>query len=391
VRGEILQWALEVKDQFIPTEFDDFKSLLEFFLDGGKGMLDKGKFSRLLHSIYAKVPASAAAQKRLVSSGALLCSLALSAYQESNNHVAVIEGWTIYIADIFHFATQQQLARSVYSNEIEIAEVIIQHASEDLLEEVLSMRDLFQGNLLQDIFIFKHRTTAVLGYLACYGIRLATANPTDERITAIRMVIEKYLPDVAIWGEGAVPHMISIYWFLKKVELQHIGVQWLTTILTMLLLVPRIPTFAFTNYYLSAEETLLLMNDANTKQEDISQAVHTGHVAETIVHLLAINDQKTTLQTHWKAICDFIYLDFTFVRTEDVFTWRCDEGTEVTRHQQPKTKWDQFVQHARTADPARIPELLQYHPAFIPLFMTVFAHRSGRNLIIWTEQKLFES
>ena len=389
VRGQILQWASAVKDQFIPSEFEDFKFLLEFFLDGGEGLLDKSKFTRLVHSIFTTIPDSATAQKRLISSGALLCSLALSSYQENNNHVALIEGWTIYTAEILHFATRQTLSRPSFAHELEIADIATQNALHDLLEEAQTMNHFFVGSLLEDIFVFRHRTTFVLGLLAYYGLRLIGNGTDNSRITDIRTIIEKHQSDMAIWGEGALPYVTAVYWFWKIIGQPEKGIELPKMTLYMLLQVPKIPTLAFTNYYLSAEETVLLMNDANTQLEDIRQAVSTDHVAETVVHLLAINNEKSTLQSFWPDICDFTYNDFGFVRTEDVFTWRSEEGTEIIRHQQPTMEWTEFTKVANAVDIERIPALLQLYHSFNPLFMMVFAHRFSRNLVIWNEQQLF--
>jgi hypothetical protein len=389
VRGQILQWASAVKDQFIPSEFKDFKSLLEFFLDDGKGLLDKAKFTSLLHSIFISAPEGAAAQKRLISSGALLCSLGLSAYDESENHVAIIEGWMVYIAEVFRFATRNHLASIFFQNEIDIANAIIEDAMGELLEEARPMRDLFVGSPLEDVFVFRHRTTIILGLLSDYGLRLSRKDTNHPKIADIQTVIQKHQIDIALWGEAAIPYAVAIYWFWKKINQATKGIELLKIALYMFFEVPKRPDFVFTNYYLSAEDSVLLMNDANTQLEDIRQAVDTSHVAETIVHLLAINDQKETLQTTWAEICEFVYRDFRLVRDEDLFAWRSEEGTEVTRHQPPTVKWDDLVASANMTESDQIPRLLRDNIRFIALFMMVYPHRFGRNLSVWLEHQLF--
>jgi hypothetical protein len=388
VRGHILRWAMDVKDQFVPSEFEDFKSLLEFFLDGGKGVLDKGKFTHLLHSLFKTVPDSAAARKRLISSCALLCSLALSSYQEKANHVAIIEGWTIYMAEIMHFATQQALPRKAYSNELDVADAIINNALEELLKEVVGTRDLLVGHLMEDVFVFKHRTTIILGLLAYYGLRLK-ADREDQQITAIIEVIDKHLESIHLWGEAAIPYITNLYWFLKKIGKPDKALFLLKTALATVIFANNNDQVAFTSYYLSAEDSILLLNDQNTRLEDIRQASTAAHVAEILVHLLAINDEKQHLQNFWIPICDLVYEDFIFAKSEDIFLWRSEQGTEQIRHQQSSMQWTDLVEQANTVKKELIPELLKEWYSIAPLFFMVYPHRLARNLVVWSEQYLF--
>ena len=101
VRGELLEKAKRLGTDLWPSELTDIKTLLEMFLESGKGILPKTKLALLLEATFSlddeKAP-SRSHCKRMIASAGLLCAIATSSFSNENNHLAEIEAWVLYIS-----------------------------------------------------------------------------------------------------------------------------------------------------------------------------------------------------------------------------------------------------------------------------------------------------
>lgn len=303
VKGQILQWSHEIKDQIIPSELKEFNTLLELQLDSGKGFLDKAKFSALISSIFRKDSSGDPEFRRLISSGALLCSLALSTYQKHQNHTAIVEGWMIYLAEVFGFVERNNLNPSFYKLEIALIDQIIYNALMDLLDDAIFSDNPQKDDLMQDVFVFQHRQTILAGLLGYLGARI---DKTTTEYANLTSKIDKYIHDnkkqMSIWGESAIPYLVNIYWFYQSLKDHTKAVEILQSAFAIALKFAVHPNQEFTNIYLSAEDTILLLNDEKKHTIDIDLVTNTRHVTEQLLHLMTINDQKETLKKFWKDI-----------------------------------------------------------------------------------------
>src|SRR5262249_2493203 len=151
----------------------------------------------MLVNLFEEKPNSAHAEcRRLVSSAALLCSLATSSYTKANNHVAIIEAWTIYLFSVLGTIEKKNLQRKRYSNEIEIAQTIIIDTLKNLFDEIRDKGELLHGDLMTDAFVFRHRITILLGLIAYLGM-VSEQNEKEP----IKLFLDKHITDMGMWGE----------------------------------------------------------------------------------------------------------------------------------------------------------------------------------------------
>ena len=104
VRGELFEKAKRLGTDLWPSELTDVKTLLEMFLEGGKGVLPKEKLASLLESTFTldseRTPSENQC-RRTIASAALLCAIATSSFTNENNYAAEIEAWVFYQSSRF--------------------------------------------------------------------------------------------------------------------------------------------------------------------------------------------------------------------------------------------------------------------------------------------------
>lgn len=161
-RGGLLEWAKDLGIALWPSELSDVKLLLEIYLEDGRGQIPKEKLADLLERTCridddSEKPKSNAECARALSSGALLCSIALANYSNNENHQAEIETWTMFAVSALACAERWRLPAAYYERQVQLALDFIQESLKDLLDEVKGRRTLIEGDGLYDSpFRFLH-------------------------------------------------------------------------------------------------------------------------------------------------------------------------------------------------------------------------------------------
>lgn len=106
IAQDIIREAISLQTDFWPFEPSELKSILELFIEDGKDVFPKAKFAQLL---YSTLPFKQKTNQRnptknecsrAIASGAILTAFVSSNFLKENNHLAIIESLTIYIASL---------------------------------------------------------------------------------------------------------------------------------------------------------------------------------------------------------------------------------------------------------------------------------------------------
>lgn len=386
VKGQLLKMALKNKDQFIPSELFDFKSLLEFQLNDGVGFLDKEKFAGLIGSIIEKEKVTTPEGKRLVSSAALLCSLALSNYSKLNNHVAVIEGWVIYQAFVLGFAEKKGKRIDTFLDELNLADTLINFSLLDLADEINDHSYLLVGDLNQDAFVYKYRVTILMGLVAYLGIKSRFNESVIVDRKSILQILQRFEVHMDVWGEAAVPFFLNIYWFYILEGEKDQAHRIIFLLLNLILNYGSDPVIMLTNVYYSAESTMLQLLEGK-REANLAIIQHRGSfVLETILHLVTKEELKESVKSFWSLISKFYFEEFQMDNAEDFYLWRIAKGKTITKHLSEMKKWSELFKEANHVIESDIPTTLKNYRQYIPLFLMVYPHRLNRNLVMWIDQ-----
>lgn len=378
VKGQILEMAFEAKELFIPSEATDFKTLLEFYLEDGIGFLDKGKFAGMMMNLFnGKQDLGKTERRRIISSGALLCSLATASYTKTRNHVAKIEAWSIYLLCIFHAIEKNGINKSEFKNEIELTKEIITNALTDLFEEVKDSHHLYMGNLLTDAFVATERTTLITGYAAL----LAVLSP-DDYSDQVNNFLDKFLPSTGLWGESAIPYLLTPYFLFRRQEQNTKADQLLSDIFTRTILTIITPDVPFPDIYTSAEQAVM-MAFTGIDNSDGPPTPRISFVLEPLISLLSQPQFRRVMEEHWPEISKCVFSSVKLDNSYDFYNWRIPGGEHVNRYPQSPQSWTSLLEQGGHVDTTSLPSMLLFDKKWAILFLMVFPHRLNGELVKW--------
>jgi len=393
VRGQILQMAINLQENLWPSELKDFKTLLELFLEDGKGPLPKDKLASLFESIFQldseNIPSRAKCE-RLVSSAAILCSLSISSFTNQHNHLAEIEAWTIYIAYVFALAGKCNLPFRSIESEFNIAKKIIYNTLDNLYEELKGRTHLIEGNFLADQPIFRVRVTWLLAFLGIYDLWKRSEEVEDtEFYNFLTNFYTKYQGKMQLWGEAAIPQFLAFYWSYRKVDC--------TPKPDFLILHGLIETICKMNqprskiglanpYYLTTDILPHLFGIADEPLKD--SFAGKSYALEGLVHLFVRRNWKQQLKLIWPDITRIMISVFEPKLKWHFYRWINKEGIQKDIVPKPLQKWEELKKAAFESEGKCIPKNLKKHPVIVLLFLCVYPHRMNSQIIRWLHSEL---
>ena len=411
VKGQLLAWAKELETNLWPSELTDVQLLLELFLEDGKDVLNKTKLSRLLESCvnFENLP-KIQESKRTISSLALLNALAVSNYSNSENYVAEIEAWTIYMAYLFAYAEKWRIAKKTWSEEFNIAKNYIGQLLRELYEEVKSSEYYVEGDSSTEPFLIYHiRITYLISLMSIFSLWAEHENFDDNK--EINEFCGEFCLEnkdyMLLWGEAAVPQYLSFYWYYSRID----------------------ATLSPPNFLLSAIGQIIALNKPKNlpKQENVFGKIRhlyrpqTDGMAnayynsdELLPHLLGINDGPIEddflerSQSLWALIEIYVRLNFqgpVFAFWKDAtyisevrfkpkykwhfFRWKNEEG-EVVEEQKNGRKLSELTKQVQQVDYGSIPEKFKKEPVLLLLFLCVYPHRISTSVVKWLDSEIRE-
>jgi len=178
LKGELLNRFSKIHTDLWPLQLQSEKDLLELYLADGTGYLDKAKYAGFLGSlIFSTEEPTKVEGQRVLASAALFASYGLFPFSQAGNHVAIIEGWTIFIAYAISYIERYKLEERYWQNTIQIAEEAVEMALSNLWEEIRTMQYFVAGNVLVDAPFYRGRLTWLTGFVSSYMLLQKQKNP----------------------------------------------------------------------------------------------------------------------------------------------------------------------------------------------------------------------
>jgi len=195
VKGEMLTRFLKIHTDLWPEQLTSEKELLELFLANGNGYLDKAKLAHFLENLLVSSEAASKAEgPRNLASAAIFTSYALSPFTQSENYVAIIEGWMVFLSCLTAYSEKFSLDDKYWRDSAYIAQEAINIALSDLLVEMKERKDFIAGNALVDAPFYRGRLTWVLSFISVFVLWQKLSDPDwkpDEWISSILISNQK--------------------------------------------------------------------------------------------------------------------------------------------------------------------------------------------------------
>ena len=398
VRGELLGKAKTLGTDLWPSELTDIKTLLEMFLENGKGVLPKEKLASLFESAFRfdnEIAPSENHCRRTIASTALLCAIATSSFTNENNHVAEIEAWMLYIAYVFALVEKWKLSGNTYKGELEIATQSLYNSLANLCDEIKKREEFIEGDILADSYIYKVRITWLLGLMGIYALsRRRDETPKNEVDDFLREFCKEQRHHLELWGEVAVPQFLAFFWYFRKIDATPEPDVLLRCLISSICKLnhPNSKVFLANPYY-EAEDILphlftpILGPAADPLEETF---IGNSYALEGLVHLFVRRNWKQTMKCLWPGVTK---LDFVSFEPEDFcefYRWRSEKGINKIASPKRTQDWEKLKALSFESEGDCIPSTIKNDPILLLLFLCVYPHRMNAEIMRWLDTQMKE-
>ena len=397
VRGELFEKAKRLGTDLWPSELTDIKTLLEMFLEGGKGVLPKEKLASLLESTFAldsERTLSESQCRRTIASAALLCAIVTSSFTNENNHVAEIEAWMLYIAYVFALVEKWELSSNTYKGELEIATQSLYNSLANLCDEIKEREELIEGDFLADPYIYRVRITWLLGLMGIYALwRRRDGVPKDKVDDFLREFCKEKRHLLELWGEAAIPQFLAFFFYFRKIDATpEPDFRILHSLISSICKINHPNTKVFlANPYYEAEETLPhLLAPVLGSVEDPLEDIFTGksYALEGLVHLFVRRNWKQSMKSLWPGVTRLDFVSFEPANFCEFYRWRSEEGTNRSVIPKRTQEWEELKALSVESEGACIPPSIKEYPILLLLFLCVYPHRMNAEIMRWLDTQM---
>lgn len=409
VRGQLIEKAKRLGTDLWPSELADIKTLLEMFLESGRGVLPKAKLASLFESTFplkpldnGKAPSKAHCE-RSIASAAILCAIATSSFSNENNHVAEIEAWMMYLSYVFALAEKWELPAKTYKGEFEIAKQSIYNSLANLCDEIREQGHLVEGDPLADSYVYGVRVTWLLGLMSIYALwRRSDEVPKDETDDFLHEFCLEKRHQLKLWGEAAIPQFLAFFWHFRKINSTPDPDSLLSKLIASMpehdsllskliasiceLNRPKGNTFlAVANPYYEAEDVLFL---GPTERPFTYDFRGKSYALEGLVHLFVRRNWKQRMKRLWPDVTRIANASFEPENFSDFYRWRNQEGTNKIVVPKRTQEWEALKALAFESAGTNIPPSIKDYPILLLLFLCVYPHRINAEILRWLDTQM---
>lgn len=419
-RDDLLRSFIDLHGTILPGTPGDFERFLRLYLADKRAFLAKDEFSEfLLASLQSPAKGKKPQLRRAVAATAVLENYILSGYIKAENHLAVAEGWMLVFAHVLRTVEATHESSDDWLPSVELCIDGWETATSALVQGAMISTNWVQGDVSVDDFVFGHRKTLLIGYLATFALyRRLTKRPLDNE-DGIFVRVAAELSTLRFWGESATPHFLAAVFFLWKRgdEGKAVGLcAALIKTITRLngneqqpgLPDPYLESPDILRRELSARRAAEVMqfvlqhdrsrdnlapegyykalaslahNAAGKPAWDVWQAfAGRSFGIRCLVEFLARRAWKRTLKGLWYDITRVDYAEFAPAKSWDLYLWRAKKGTLVTRRFRRPETWENLVLAANGKTRTRTILFRQFPQLLMP-FALVYPHRLTPDLV----------
>lgn len=382
VKGQLLSRFIALHSNLWPVELTTEKILLELFLADGTECLQKEKLSKFTFSLLplGDEKLNKAKCERALASAALLVAYALSSYNEKSNHVALIEGWTVYTACLIGLVEKYNLAEVYWKNSLHISLFAIEQAFTNLCDELRARTHLVEGNPLVDQPFYRGRVTWLIGLVSAFALWKQYRDSDWKAGDWFKTFVNTHKKDLLLWGEAAVPQFLATLWFLRQITATPEPDAMLASLISSICDANEAEgSNGLPDPYQDLPEVVLEnfgFTDSLQKKNYRGQS----YTLEGLVHLYTRRRWRQSLRFLWPKITGVVYAEFYPERAWQFCLWESEEGEIRTTLPKMPQSWAELKEEAAQVDLSKIPELFQEYPELLLVFILTYPHRLTKDV-----------
>lgn len=377
--SELLKKFINVHGSFFPTELSDFRLFLELLLSDGRELLDKDMFAHFLESVLFTQKETKPELKRRIASSVLLAQYVLQPYESVENHIPIIEGWTMLCSYILSLVEKHELEEDHWRQSYNVIMQKINSQIELLSDEFFSRDDLTEG-YWDGAFIYKSRITMILGWLSAFELYKRQIDSNYKIDQRVHDSIKKYYKGKTwFWGESATPLFVIMSLLAFKCG----DTSLLNTIICDLIIeITSENNFrdgrGIPDPYSTPNEIISHLYQLPKAEIDMRSFLGSSYHMETLVDILVRRNKRELLNEIWRYISYIQKCEFNPQPSWKMFIWECNEGEQIERFYKNPQSWKELWDEATKFDSSGLPDMLLDNP-FSYYFLICYPHRLNKH------------
>lgn len=380
--SQLLQKFKQVHGTFLPLKLNDFKTFLELFLSDGEGFLNKNLYINFIESTLFSESKGKPSIKRKISSSVLLTQYVLQPYENKENHIAIIEGWTILCSYIFNLIGKSLLKEKDWIQSYKIILKKINDELDKLKKEFISKGNYLEGDPLGDGgIIYKARLTIILGWLSAYELfRKKTEDCYDTDILVYEFIKKFYPEKIWYWGESSTPFFVMMSLFALEKNDMRLSNKIITDMILEITFENDYEGNGVPDPYITSNEIIASSYGISEVKLAAETFQGSSYHLEALVDLLVRKKRRDLLGVLWEKIthiCKYTFLPNSKI---DLFLWRCKEGRQINTFYKIPQSLNELTLEANRQD-LPMPEMISDKSQFMYYFLICYPHRLNQYTI----------
>ena len=374
VKGELLSRFTAIHDKLWPLPIVSERVLLELYLSDGTGYLDKPKFASFLEDLLFNTSGNTKAEiARNLAGLAIFTAYLLTPFSILDNHVALIEGWMIYLACLIAYAEKTGSSERKWGDSFTLATYAVETSLSDLCKELKEAKHYVPGNPLVDAPFYRGRLTWLVS-LTCVYILWEKRRKNQLKLNAWeKNFILTNLGRLQLWGEAAVPQFLAIIWCIGSMGVGHLGDQLLFEVLKAIVEMNFTGQGISDPYHPLGEVIMTKIGFANVLQRENFKG--RTYTLFTLIQLIVRRGWRGALSELWKPITYQHFVEFEPQITWQYCLWHLDNGTLHDSAPNSTQSWSELQEFSLKVDLSKLPRIFQANPDLLLLFLIVYPHR----------------
>jgi hypothetical protein len=384
IKGALLKRLLAIQDNFWPSRLKDDRDLLELYLDNGYGVLHKPKFAAFIWNLLDNPGVSRSEErKRALISASIFSAYALAPFENTKNFVALIEGWTIFLASLIGYVEQYKLPIKHWEGTLHLVVMEIQKQLLDLCDDLKQRKNYIAGNALVDSPFYQGRLTWLVGLMAALGLWADQKDSlvTEEQKNWINEFLWAHLTGLNYWGDAAAPQIMAVSWYLKANGAPQIYDRILDNMIRLVLKANTDATLhGLPDPYHSHQEVIANLNSISdtVKHESFYGR---SYVLKGIIDLMTRREWRGIIAELWPDITHTHFAQFCPDSASDFCRWHNENGNLIVQIPKMPQSWKELYDGAFDIDEKYIPKVFKKNPILLLLFVIVYPHRMTIDVI----------
>jgi hypothetical protein len=372
---------LALSSDFWPVEPPDVYRFRTLYLADGRGDFDPSQFAQFLIEILGNTKSGLDLERRVAAAN-IFVSYLLDEFTKHRDYWSIFQGWTMCAAEIAWAGESGNFEDKFWNDSFDIAKGESTAALDHLCGEILE-KDSLRVRERELDELARTRNTIALAGAACWQL-IAKGLPNFNQESFAKTIA--LLLDLTnrgrlfVWGEGAVPQFLILFWMLecagKYVEANSLLIDMIEAVADRNARDSQMP---LEDPYTNADECLVKMfSNVGYPQRP------KGIQSYSLLPLIAIavrRNLRLPLEHLWKKVSGVDVTWFEPSKPPEWLRWHCEEGREVlTTFNQPQS-WKELCEIANLDRQEYLPQVLRNDATFGLLFLMAFPHRFSHRFV----------